>query len=90
MNNPNLLFEFILLILKSKYPTNKLINAHKRLVKGDESPLPGGSANGFGKAFPEILLTKCGTTFVKNTPAKNPECNDTISLVLLTICLFFP
>ena len=72
MANPNLLFEFSLLTLKSKYPASKLNSAHKTLVNGDESPLPGGSENGVGKAFPEIPLTKCGTTFVKNPPAKNP------------------
>ena len=72
INNPNLLFEFILLTLKSKYPINKLDSAHKTLVKGDESPLPGGSENGVGNAFPEIPLTKCGTIFVKNAPAKKP------------------
>ena len=72
MTNPNLLFEFILLTLKSKYPTSKLNSAQIILVKGDESPLPGGSENGVGNGFPEIPLTKWGTTFVKNTPAKNP------------------
>ena len=40
-------------------------------INGEDSPLPGGLANGVGKAFPEIPLTKCGTTFVKNAPAKN-------------------
>jgi len=71
-NNPNLRFEFIPLTLKRIYPTSRLNNAHKTLVKGDESPWPGGLENGDGKAFPEIPLTKCGTAFVKNTPAKNP------------------
>lgn len=71
-NNPNFLFEFILLTLKSKYPTSKLNNAHKTFVKGDESPWPGGLANGDGKGFPEIPFTKCGTAFVRNPPAKNP------------------
>jgi len=37
-SNPNLLFEFILLTLNSKYPTSKFNSAHKTLVKGDESP----------------------------------------------------
>ena len=27
--------------------------------------------SGVGKAFPEIPLTRCGTAFVKNPPAKN-------------------
>jgi hypothetical protein len=72
INNPDLLFEFILLTLKSKYPATRLNNPHKTLVRGDESPCPGGLENGVGKAFPEIPLTKWGTAFVKNTPAKNP------------------
>ena len=41
-------------------------------INGDDSPFPGGLANGVGKAFPEIPFTKCGTTLVKNMPAKNP------------------
>lgn len=57
MDNPNFLFEFTLLTLKSIYPTNKLNNAHKIFVKGDESPWIGGSANGVGKGFPESPLT---------------------------------
>ena len=40
-------------------------------MRGDESPFPGGLENGVGKGFPEIPFTKCGTTFVKNIPAKN-------------------
>ena len=71
-NNPNLLFELILLPLNSKYPISKFVNAHRMFIKGEDSPFPGGLANGVGKAFPDIPFTKCGTTFVKNTPAKNP------------------
>ncbi|KAA6312833.1 hypothetical protein EZS27_036299 [termite gut metagenome] len=61
----------ILPALKSKYPINKLNNAHKTLVRGDESPTPEGVANGVGKESPEIPFMKCGTAFVKNPPAKN-------------------
>ncbi len=72
MTSANLLFECILLTLKSRYPASKLNKAHKTFVKGDESPWPGGLANGVGKAFPETPFTKCGIAFVKNAPAKNP------------------
>ena len=66
-----LFFEFILLILKSKYPTSKLNNAHKTFVSGDERPLPGGVEKGEGNGFPETPFTKWGTTLVKKEPAKN-------------------
>jgi len=37
---------------------------------GDDSPLPGGFANGVGKVSPEIPWIKCGTKFAINKPAK--------------------
>lgn len=46
-----------LLNLKSKYPKSKLKAPHKTLIKGDEFPTPGGSANGEGNGFPEMPLT---------------------------------
>ena len=46
-----------LLYLNSKYPINRLKAAHKTLIKGDEFPTPGESANGEGNGFPEMPLT---------------------------------
>lgn len=39
-------------------------------VVADESPLPGGFANGVGNLFPKTPCTKCGTAFAKEIPAK--------------------
>lgn len=60
----------ILAALKSKNPATKLNKAHKIFIKGDESPLPGGFANGVGKEFPQMPLTKCGTKLARTNPAK--------------------
>lgn len=71
--SPMIVLELILLALKRRYPTIKLNNAHKTFVRGDESPIPGGSAKGDGKGFPETPFTKCGTTLARKIPEKNAE-----------------
>lgn len=48
-----------------------LKNAHSTLTKGDDKPLPGGSAKGVGNGSPDIPFTKCGMALAKNIPAKN-------------------
>ena len=73
MSRDNLFLAFILFTLpdlNSKYPMSKFNNAHKTFVRGEERPLPGGSANGVGKGLPEIPFTKCGTALARNIPAK--------------------
>ncbi len=57
--------------LKSVKPIIKLNKAHATFMTGDESPLPGGFANGVGKGFPQMPLTKCGTKLARKSPAKN-------------------
>jgi hypothetical protein len=39
-------------------------------IKGEESPLPGGLANGVGNLFPDIPWTKWGIAFTKKPPIK--------------------
>ena len=70
-NNKNLFLWEALLALKSRYPITRFKQAQSTLVVGEESPLPGGVANGVGKGSPEIPCIKCGTTFAKKNPAKN-------------------
>ncbi len=73
MSRDNLFSAFILFTLpnlNSKYPISIFNNAHSTFVTGEESPLPGGSAKGVGKALPEIPFTKCGTALARNIPAK--------------------
>jgi hypothetical protein len=36
----------------------------------EESPSPGGEANGLWNGCPVIPATKCGTAFVRNAPPK--------------------
>ena len=67
----SLFFALVLLTLKRIYPTSKLTKAQITFTMGDDSPLPGGSAKGVGKALPEMPLMKCGTTLAKKLPAKN-------------------
>jgi len=55
---------------KRTYPIMRLARAHKTFTVGDDSPLPGGFANGLGKLLPDIPCTKCGRALVKSTPAK--------------------
>ena len=52
-NKANLLLFKILPALKSKYPINKLSNAHNVFTNGDDKPLPGGLAKGEGKLSPD-------------------------------------
>lgn len=73
MSRDNLFSAFILFTLPNlnrKYPMSKFNSAHNTFVRGEESPLPGGSAKGVGKELPEIPFTKCGTALAKNIPAK--------------------
>jgi hypothetical protein len=58
-------------IRQSKYPAAKLNNAQSTFSVGEDKPFPCGFANGVGKLFPEMPLTKWGTTFVRNAPAQN-------------------
>jgi len=44
--------------LYNKYPINKLNKPHKTFTVGEDGPLPGGFANGVGKASPDIPCTK--------------------------------
>lgn len=69
--NDVLFINDILLYRKRTYPKSKLAEPHNTLVNGDEFPRPGGFPNGEGNEFPDIPLTKCGTKFAKNTPARN-------------------
>ncbi len=48
----------VLLTLNNIYPASKLKQPHNTLTVGDESPLPGGFANGVGNGFPEMPCTK--------------------------------
>jgi len=43
---------------------------HKTFIIGDDKPIPGGWANGEGKASPQMPFTKCGTKFARKNPAK--------------------
>ena len=67
----SLFFAFVLLNLKSKYPMSIFNNPHSTFTVGDDNPFPAGCANGVGNGLPEIPLTKCGITFVRNSPANN-------------------
>jgi hypothetical protein len=43
---------------------------HSTFTVEDESPWPGGLANGLWKGRPITPLTKCGMAFVKKAPPK--------------------
>jgi len=45
-------------VLNNTYPTIRLNKPHKTFTVGDDKPLPGGLANGVGKATPDIPLIK--------------------------------
>jgi hypothetical protein len=47
-----------------------LKNPQSTFTVEDESPSPGGEANGLWKGLPEIPFTKWGTAFVRKTPPK--------------------
>lgn len=73
MSRDNLFSAFILFTLpnlNNKYPMSIFNNAHNTFMMGEESPLPGGAANGVGNGLPEIPFTKCGTALARNIPAK--------------------
>ena len=44
--------------LNNKYPMIRLNKPHNTFTVGDDKPLPGGLANGVGKATPEIPWIK--------------------------------
>ncbi len=44
----------VLLTINNIYPINKLRQAHKTFRVGEESPWPGGVANGVGNGSPEM------------------------------------
>ncbi|RXH55835.1 hypothetical protein GRAN_2692 [Granulicella sibirica] len=50
-----------------------LNNPHRALMVEDESPSPGGFANGLWNGCPMVPLTKCGTAFAKKIPPKKYE-----------------
>ncbi len=53
------LFRVLVLPARNKiYPSNKLKDPHNTLTSGDDNPLPGGSANGEGKGFPDAPFKK--------------------------------
>ena len=56
------------LLLSRTYATTKLSAPHKTLMRGDESPTPGGDANGVGNSPPEMPVTKCGIPFARSAP----------------------
>ena len=70
----SIIFQILITVIFPNYeriePIIKFNNAHKTLMKGEDKPFPGGFAKGVGNLLPETPLTKCGTVFVKKTPAK--------------------
>src|SRR5580658_10046728 len=54
----------------NKYPTTKLNAPHNTFIIGEDSPFPGGEANGDGNLLPITPLTKCGTAFTRKNPPK--------------------
>jgi hypothetical protein len=54
----------------SKYPITRLNAPHDTFTIAEDSPFPGGEANGEGNFLPHTPLTKCGTAFTKNIPPK--------------------
>ncbi len=51
-------------------PANKFTHPHTTFTTGDESPRPGGLANGVGNASPRTPAARCGTALQINTPAR--------------------
>jgi hypothetical protein len=51
----------------------KFTNPQARLIRGVESPMPLGLANGVGNETPHNAETRCGIELQKTTPAKNRE-----------------
>ena len=48
------MFAFVSLPTRARmYPAARLPSPHRTLTKGEDNPLPGGFANGLGKASPE-------------------------------------
>src|SRR5262245_7437065 len=56
---------------QSSRPTIRLKLPHHTFTTGDDSPCPGGEANGLGNGRPETPLVKCGTELTRKAPAKN-------------------
>jgi hypothetical protein len=52
------------------YPMTKFTSDQSTFTSGDDSPLPGGLANGVGNRSPQIPFTKWGTKLVRKRPAK--------------------
>ncbi len=50
------------------YPIARLNVPQSTLTVGEDSPLPGGEANGVGNLCPQTPLTKCGTAFTRKAP----------------------
>jgi hypothetical protein len=48
----------------------KFAKPHNTFTMGEDSPTPGGEANGEWNFLPEIPLTKWGTPLARKTPAK--------------------
>jgi hypothetical protein len=55
---------------KRRYPIRRFASAHNTFTVGDDSPFPGGCANGLGKLSPDMPCTKCGTVLAKRRPAQ--------------------
>ncbi len=51
-------------------PANKFTHPHTTFTTGDESPRPGGLANGVGNASPRTPAARCGNALQINTPAR--------------------
>lgn len=61
IRSDNLLLELSRVILPpryKKYPTTKLKHPQSTFTKGEESPCPGGFANGVGNGLPDMPFTK--------------------------------
>ena len=53
-----------------RYATTRLSDPHKTLTVDDDSPSPGGLANGLWNGLPEMPLTRCGIALARNAPPK--------------------
>ncbi|MDB4901501.1 MAG: hypothetical protein JWQ63_782 [Mucilaginibacter sp.] len=63
-----LLLKDSLLELRKNAPTIIFVAAQKTFITGEDRPVPGGFANGVGKASPFTPCIKCKREFVRNTP----------------------
>ena len=53
-----------------KVPDDDVDEPQRTFDVDDDSPTPGGEANGLWNGFPETPFTKCGIAFARNAPAK--------------------